>query len=64
MRITKIETLTADGGWRNFSFVKLSTDEGLVGWSEYNEGYGSAGLTAVIRRMVEAVRQGRPIGKK
>jgi galactonate dehydratase len=36
MRITKIETLTADGGWRNFSFVKLSTDEGLVGWSEYN----------------------------
>src|SRR5678816_4882876 len=51
MKIAKIEDLHCDAGWRDFSFLKITTDDGLVGWSEYNEGYGSAGLTAVIRRM-------------
>ena len=36
MKIAAIETLHADGGWRNFDFVKLTTDSGIVGWSEYN----------------------------
>src|SRR4051812_28329080 len=31
-----------------FSFLKVMTDEGLVGWSEYNESFGSAGLGDVI----------------
>src|SRR6185436_18993216 len=51
MKIAKIEDLHCDAGWRDFSFLKITTDDGLVGWSEYNEGYGGAGLTAVIRRM-------------
>jgi L-alanine-DL-glutamate epimerase-like enolase superfamily enzyme len=51
MKIAKIEDLHCDAGWRDFSFLKITTDDGLVGWSEYNEGYGSAGITAVIRRM-------------
>jgi L-alanine-DL-glutamate epimerase-like enolase superfamily enzyme len=41
MRIAKIEDLHADGGWRTTSFLKLTTDEGLVGWSEYYEGFGA-----------------------
>lgn len=48
MRITRIESLQADGGWRRFSFLKVSTDEGLVGWSEYCESYWSRGLGALI----------------
>jgi galactonate dehydratase len=48
MRITKIETLRADGGWRPFSFLKISTDEGLVGWAEFLEGAWSPGLPEVI----------------
>ena len=48
MRITKIETLRADGGWRPFAFVKVSTDEGLVGWSEFLEGAWSPALPEVI----------------
>ena len=31
----------------------MTTDDGLVGWSEYDEGLGGAGLTAVIRRMAQ-----------
>ena len=48
MRITKVETLRADGGWRPFSFVKISTDEGLVGWSEFLDGAWSPALPEVI----------------
>ena len=51
MKIVKIEDLHCNAGWRDFSFLKITTDEGIIGWSEYNEGYGSAGITAVIRRM-------------
>ena len=53
MKIVKIEDLHCDAGWRVNSFLKITTDEGLVGWSEYMEGYGAQGLTAVIRKLGE-----------
>ncbi len=53
MRIRSIEDLHCNAGWRDFSFLKISTDDGLTGWSEYMELYGSQGLTAVIRRLGE-----------
>jgi L-alanine-DL-glutamate epimerase-like enolase superfamily enzyme len=53
MRITGIEDLHCNAGWRDFSFLKISTDEGLVGWSEFMEAYGSQGLAGVIRRLAE-----------
>ena len=45
MKIVKIEDLHCDAGWRTFSFLKVTTDNGLIGWSEYTEADGSAGLT-------------------
>jgi L-alanine-DL-glutamate epimerase-like enolase superfamily enzyme len=63
MKIAKIEDLHCDAGWRDFSFLKIATDDGLVGWSEYNESYGSSGLTAVIRRLAQSLigQDPRPI---
>ena len=55
MRITAIEDLHADGGWRTFSFVKISTDRGLVGWSEYAETSWSPGLTGIVRKLAEGL---------
>src|SRR3954452_25133099 len=52
MKITAIETLHADGGGRVLDFLKITTDEGLVGWSEYNEGFGGLGISAVIERLL------------
>jgi L-alanine-DL-glutamate epimerase-like enolase superfamily enzyme len=52
MKITAIETLRADAGWRMFSFLKIMTDSGIVGWSEYNESFGSPGLSGVIENFV------------
>src|ERR1700749_1935524 len=49
MKIVRVETLQADAAWRMFSFLKVTTDDGIVGWSEYNESFGSTGLSDVIR---------------
>ncbi|PPQ29320.1 enolase-like domain-containing protein [Rhodopila globiformis] len=48
MKITGVETLQADAGWRMFSFLKVTTSDGITGWSEYNESFGSTGLSGVI----------------
>ena len=65
MKITRIEDLHCDAGWRVFSFLKVSTDDGVTGWSEYNETYGSRGLTGVISGMGETLigEDPRPIEK-
>ncbi|MFD7009530.1 mandelate racemase/muconate lactonizing enzyme family protein [Rhodococcus jostii] len=48
MKITNVETLSCDAGWRNYHFLKITTDEGIVGWSEFDEAFGPAGLSHVI----------------
>jgi galactonate dehydratase len=48
MKIARVEHLHADAGQRNFDFLKITTDVGLVGWSEYNESFGGLGVSAVI----------------
>src|SRR5947208_16590327 len=55
MKIAKFENLHCDAGWRTFSFLKVTTDDGLIGWSEYTEGDGSRGLTSIIHGMAEAL---------
>jgi galactonate dehydratase len=46
MKIAKLEDFHVDGGWDVYSFLKITTDDGLVGWSEFREGRrrGLAGL--------------------
>jgi galactonate dehydratase len=63
MKVTRIESLHADAGWRIFSFLKVSTDSGITGWSEYSESFGSAGLAQVIDALAPLVvgRDPRPI---
>ena len=53
MKIARIEDLHCDAGWRTFSFLKITTDDGITGWSEYTEADGSRGLTAVIHGLAE-----------
>jgi L-alanine-DL-glutamate epimerase-like enolase superfamily enzyme len=55
MRVTELEVRRCDAGWRNYYFLKLSTDDGIVGWSEFDEGFGSPGVTAVIERLTPRV---------
>jgi L-alanine-DL-glutamate epimerase-like enolase superfamily enzyme len=55
MKIEKVEDFHADAGWRNFSFLKITTDDGLIGWSEYNESSWNRGLSGVVRKLGEFV---------
>lgn len=50
MKIERVETLACDAGWRNYHFLKITTDTGIVGWSEFDEAFGPAGLGDVINR--------------
>jgi galactonate dehydratase len=47
MKIEKLEALHADGGWDTYSFLKITTDAGLIGWSEFNESR-LRGMTGII----------------
>jgi galactonate dehydratase len=60
-KVTRIETLACDAGWRNYHFVKLTTGDGVVGWSEYDEGFGAPGVTAALERLAARV-VGQPVG--
>jgi len=60
MNVKGLEVLRCDAGWRNYHFLKLTTDEGIVGWSEFDEGFGSPGVSAVIERLAGPVA-GQPV---
>ena len=55
MKVTGLTVLRADAGWRNYYFLKISTTDGIVGWSEFDEGFGSPGVSAVIERCTPRV---------
>ena len=55
MKVRAIETLHCDAGWRDYNFVKLTAEDGIVGWSEFDEGFGSPGVTAAIDKLSQRV---------
>ena len=61
MKIVKYEIKHCNAGWRDFSFLKIITDEGISGISEYNECYGSPGLSIIIRRFMDKILDHDPI---
>ena len=61
-KISSIETLSCDAGWRNYYFVKVVTEDGIVGWSEYDEGFGAPGVGTAIERLSGA--PDRPAGRR
>jgi L-alanine-DL-glutamate epimerase-like enolase superfamily enzyme len=62
MRISRLETLFADAGWRRACYLKIITDDGVIGWSEYGEHFGTAGVTGVIHALGELVVGMDPLG--
>ena len=50
-KIRSVEILACDAGWRNYHFVKITTEDGIVGWSEFDEGFGAPGVGAAIQRL-------------
>ena len=55
LKVKAHEIYRCDAGWRIFSFLKLTTQDGIVGWSEFNESFGSPGLAGVIDALMPNV---------
>jgi L-alanine-DL-glutamate epimerase-like enolase superfamily enzyme len=56
VKLASLETLSCDAGWRPWLFVKATTDDGLVGWSEVTDSHGSpTGLAGVVRDLAPLV---------
>lgn len=55
LRIDGIEVLHADAGWKTHGFVKLTTDDGYVGWGEFSDGFGRGRAGAAIARLADSV---------
>ena len=50
MKIVSAVMLHADAGWRPWSFVKIVTDTGIIGWSECTDSHGSPrGMEGVVK---------------
>lgn len=49
MRITKVQAFTCDAGWRPWTFVKIDTDAGLVGWGECSDGRNPRGVVGCVQ---------------
>src|SRR5258708_6241148 len=48
MKIAKFEDFHVDGGWDTYSFLKITTDQSLIGWAEFKESR-RRGLGALIQ---------------
>jgi len=55
MKVARLEHLHADAGKGALDFLKITTDDGIVGWSEYNETFGGLGVSAAIDGLVPFV---------
>jgi L-alanine-DL-glutamate epimerase-like enolase superfamily enzyme len=52
MKIARVEALHADGGWRPWTFVRIETDTGLVGWGECSDNRSPHGIAGSVRDLV------------
>src|SRR2546426_9039321 len=53
MKIARVEALHADGGWRPWTFVRVETDDGLVGWGECSDNRSPYGLAGSVRDLAD-----------
>ncbi|HWP47024.1 MAG TPA: mandelate racemase/muconate lactonizing enzyme family protein [Candidatus Limnocylindrales bacterium] len=65
MKITKVETIHCDAGWRPWSFVKIQTDEGLTGYGEFSNPRAPFAIAACVQDLTPLLlgRDPRPIEK-
>lgn len=64
MKIDKIDVLYCDAGWRPWIFFKITTDDGLIGYSEVTDSHGSPrGLKGIVKDLEPLLigRDPRPV---
>ena len=49
MRVGRVQTFHCDGGWRPWTFVRVETEDGLVGWGECTDNKNPYGIAGCVR---------------
>jgi L-alanine-DL-glutamate epimerase-like enolase superfamily enzyme len=49
MRVGRVQTFHCDGGWRPWTFVRVETEDGLVGWGECTDNKSPYGIAGCVR---------------
>lgn len=49
MRISRVQAFHCDAGWRPWTFVKVETDERIVGWGECSDSRNPFGVAGCVR---------------
>ncbi len=53
--ISDLKTFSCSDGWRNYFFLRVTTEDGITGWSEFDQSFGSPGVAAVIDQLKHRV---------
>jgi len=53
MKIARVEAMHCDGGWRPWTFVRIETDTGLVGWGECSDNRSPYGIAGSVRDVAD-----------
>jgi galactonate dehydratase len=48
MKVNKVDCFLIGAGWRNFTFVRIQTDSGLVGWGEATLGWKETAVRELV----------------
>jgi galactonate dehydratase len=62
VKIKAIEVLHCDAGWRPWSFIKVTRDDGLLGWSECTDSHGSPKGVEAVARDLSKLLVGQDLG--
>jgi L-alanine-DL-glutamate epimerase-like enolase superfamily enzyme len=61
MKIRDIKVFHVDAGWRPWTFIKIETNDDLIGWSECSESHGSPnGIEGVIKDLTPLLLEEDP----
>jgi L-alanine-DL-glutamate epimerase-like enolase superfamily enzyme len=63
VKIERIETFVCDAGWRPWTFVKIATDDGLIGYGECSDNRNPRGVVGCVHDLEPVLlgRDPRPI---
>ena len=60
MIITEIEPIIVDAGWQSWIFVKVNTDEGIVGWGECSVARSPLAVAAAVMDFIPVIMNKDP----
>ena len=49
--IAEVKTLSANISFRNYQFLKITAEDGTVGWAEFDTNFGSPGVAPIINEL-------------